>query len=287
MSIFARTRPLTSAGWGASIIEDIDGLTPENCKRLGQLAARELVVVLRNQNLSTDEEVRICNQIGRVERLPSEIFHRCPQNSSGELYTDIQRVTGERDSQGRPTGLFYHNEDLDWHVNRASSFENRMPLVWLRAVKGVEGSRTSWINTQAAFQDLSGSVKQRLRGMSGFFGYKSGHYSPVTDFKDHVNKVPFPVVYKNPVNGREALYFPFHQIFGIQGMSETEFSGLAAELKDHLLQDKYIYHHDWKDGDIVLSEQWCTLHKRWSFDVSNRLLHRVTMDYEGYQQPGL
>ena len=286
MSISTQVRPLTKHGWGASIGLDLKSLSANELVEVGQLAATNLILVARNQRLSTRDEVRICNIIGKVEQLPVEIHHRCPRDSEGNSVPIIQRVTGQKDSHGRPTGLFYHNQELDWHVNRASSFEDRKPLVWLRAVQGVEGSRTSWINSRQAFSDLSDSMKSELRSMKGFYGYRSGLYSPVTDFKNHINKSPFPIVYHHPLNGDEALYFPFHQIFGIEGMSEREFSRFSEVIKQHLLKDQYIYHHDWCEGDIVLSEQWCTLHKRWPVDVSERLLHRITMDYRGYTQPG-
>lgn len=280
-------KPLAHAGWGATCRVNLRDLSSQELQKLGQIAATELLLVLRDQQLSVAEEVNACREIGMVEQLPDEIFHRCPKDAEGREFSIIQRVTGERDSKGQPTGLFYHNEELDWHVNRASSFESRKPLVWLRAIKGVEGSRTSWINCQMAFEDLPDTKKMELRSLKGYFGYGSGKYSPVTDFKNHINESPFPIVYRHPLSGKEALYFPFHQLFGIEGMGEDEFTDFSDEIKKHLLNEKYIYHHDWKDGDIVLSEQWCTLHKRWRFDVSNRLLHRVTMDYQGYRQPSL
>ena len=43
-------------------------------------------------------------------------------------------------------------------------------------------------------------------------------------------------------------------------------------LKNHILQDKYRYDHYWKDGDLVVSEQWLTIHKRHAFDKMNERL---------------
>ena len=43
-------------------------------------------------------------------------------------------------------------------------------------------------------------------------------------------------------------------------------------LKNHILQDKYMYHHYWRDGDIILSDQDITLHidlGRISEDINN------------------
>ena len=40
------------------------------------------------------------------------------------------------------------------------------------------------------------------------------------------------------------------------------------------------YDHYWEDGDVVISEQWLSIHKRWEFKrMSERILHRIAFDY--------
>ena len=36
-------------------------------------------------------------------------------------------------------------------------------------------------------------------------------------------------------------------------MSEEDSWKLVEQLRDHVLQEKYIYHHDWQDGDVVIA----------------------------------
>ena len=63
-------------------------------------------------------------------------------------------------------------------------------------------------------------------------------------------------------------------------MTEEQSRTFIEKLRDHVLQEKYMYHHEWQDGDIVLSEQWLGIHKRWHFeDISNRVLHRICLDF--------
>ena len=48
-----------------------------------------------------------------------------------------------------------------------------------------------------------------------------------------------------------------------------------------MLNEEFIYHHDWDDGDVVISEQWLSVHKRWYFeDMDKRLLHRIAFNYD-------
>ena len=63
-------------------------------------------------------------------------------------------------------------------------------------------------------------------------------------------------------------------------MTEEESKVIMDPLIEHTTQEKYIYHHDWDDGDLVISEQWLGIHKRWKFEgMPNRLLHRAVFDF--------
>lgn len=263
---------------GLRVDGKLNAMSPEDLIRIAVKSIENLVVLIPGQSLSVEEQDRICRTMGTVEEIPQEIWHRCPEDQFGNVVNSIQRVTGAKDQSGKPKGLFYHNETLDWHVNRASAFHDRKGLVWLSAESGVEGSKTSWCNMEKAFSDLSEGFQQELREMSGYYGYRAGAYSPVIDFKDHKSEEPHPIVVKNRVSGAEALYFPFHQILGIEGLDEESFQSLKQRIYEHCTQEKYLYHHEWRVGDVIISDQWSTLHKRWSCDVSRRLLFRVTFE---------
>lgn len=271
---------ISGVNWGLLIEEDICQLTARQWNEIGRLANEHILILLRGQALSPQLEVEVCRSIGEVEVMPNSILHRCPKDGGGVPFREIQRVTGRRDQGGSPTGLFYHNEELDWHVNRASNLKERKSLVWLYAKEGTFGSRTSWINTELAYRDMEPGMKEKLRNCKVYLGYSPGKYSPVEDFKKHINSTATEVVIYNSYSQRSGLYFPFNQIFGIEGLDESESAAFIEEVKKTLLNERYIYHHDWRDGDLIISEQSFSLHKRWAFDVSHRLLHRITMDWK-------
>ena len=76
------------------------------------------------------------------------------------------------------------------------------------------------------------------------------------------------------------FYIQFLQIHQILGLDKDSSDKLIAKLRNHVEQEKYMYHHDWEDGDLVLSEQWLGIHKRWPFeDMPIRLLHRAAVDF--------
>ena len=47
-----------------------------------------------------------------------------------------------------------------------------------------------------------------------------------------------------------------------------------------------MYHHYWDEGDIVMSDQDITLHKRWQFDgMKDRLMWRLAHDVSNVGTP--
>lgn len=231
------------------------------------------VVVLRNQNLTPDEEVRVCKMIGNVQE-----YTDTERTKHIACHPNILRVTGQKDQHGEP-GLFGHTSALDWHANQASNYD-RDPLIWLYGVEGTAGSCTSWIDMRKAYEDLPRQEKKSLQKIKITLGYKSGSYSDSKFFVEHhATDKPFDLVYTNEY-GITGLYFPFLQIFGMQGLDRLQFEDTMSMLKEHVLQDEYRYDHYWQDGDVVISEQWLTIHKRWECDfMEDRVLHRIAFDY--------
>ena len=252
---------------------DIKNATQDTADLVTEALLEHIIVVIRKQNLTPEDEVRFCKMIGNVEDYTSNEFVK-EYTAPIAVGDNILRVTAEKDEYGNE-GLFGHASTLDWHANKTSN-PNREPLIWLYAVKGSAGSRTSWINMAKAWEHLDDDLKEQVKTKQIICGYEKGRVSESGYFIDHVGKEPFDIYYKNPV-GVEGMYFPFLQIFNEDP--------LFPKLKEHCLDPFFQYHHDWEDGDIVISDQWLSLHKRWEFDkMDQRLLHRIAFDYRNYNE---
>jgi taurine dioxygenase len=275
------------------LIEDLDlkKATVEQAHEIARLLTTNTVVVVRDQDLSPQDEVDFCSKIGKVESFKGrkeeaeknqmfEITSKLTGFLVPETDDQVIRVTGEKDELGRP-GLFGHVSDLDWHCNQAAN-PWRDPIVWLYGVKGTAGSRTSWINTILCYDDLSEDKKDEYDEIQTVNAYKAGGYSPDFFYKEvDINYHWNPNIVQTNVAGKTGLFFPFLQMHEVVGMTEEESRNFIIEVRDHLLQDKYMYHHDWRDGDVVISEQWLGLHKRWKFeDIENRVLHRICFNFD-------
>jgi taurine dioxygenase len=271
-------------GWTV-IIEDFDlrQATQSQANIIAKLLATNTVIVIRGQKLTPHDEINFCSKIGVVE----DWTKRLPQGGdalNGFLVKNgnnkVIRVTGELDEHGRP-GLFGHVSDLDWHANQTAN-EWRHPIVWLYGVKGTAGSRTSWLNNIASYNDLDQQDKDYYKSIRMINGYKQGAYSESHFGKPiDINFTYKPNLVHTNIAGVTGLYFPFLQIHQIDGMDEDQSREFITKLQDHVLQEKYMYHHDWHDGDVVIAEQWLGVHKRWRFDaIDARVLHRICMGFE-------
>ena len=224
----------------------------------------DLICVTNIGKISPEEELKLAETLGKVQK-PE------PGNKRGqELHKQFK---GELPGIVHVTegGLFGHKEVLDWHANKPSD-PNRCSIVWIYAVKGSEGSVTSWIDNKKAYEDLSDEYKEWCNKIKFTCGFKKGGYTDDPTFHEHHNKDNVHnLVYTNEY-GQKGLFFPFYQI--MDGVPKT----LYDYLKNHILQDKYRYDHHWKDGDLVVSEQWLTIHKRHAFEKMNeRLMHRIAI----------
>lgn len=257
---------------------NLKNASDDQVKEIFEAVLNDGVVVLRNQFLSMDDEVEFCKRIGNCQE-----YTDVERTKHIACHPNILRVTGQKNEHGEE-GLFGHTSALDWHANQASNYE-RSPLIWLYGFKDTAGSCTSWIDMQAAYRDLPQVIKRELADVEITLGYKSGSYSNSNFFVEHhATDRPFKLVHTNDA-GKTGLYFPFLQIFGMVGYKEHDFRQTMNWLIEHVLQDKYRYDHHWKDGDVVISEQWLTIHKRHTFEhMDKRILHRIAFDYEKFFQ---
>jgi alpha-ketoglutarate-dependent taurine dioxygenase len=260
--------------WTVFIDEDLNTLSDDDIRQIGKLTVSNMCVVLRNQHLTPETELRICSVIGDYQRYPAD-YERIKHI---RLNDGILRVTGQKNTDGEP-GLFGHKAALDWHANQPSS-KDRQPLIWLYGESGTKGSRTSWINNIASYEGLSAEMKDKIKDIKVYCGYQAGRYSDSKFFIDHVNRENTINLVQTNKEGKTGMYFPFLQIFGFDGYSDEEYQKIMDELIAHVLKPEYCYHHEWEDNDVVISEQWLSIHKRWDFDkMEERVLHRIAFNY--------
>jgi alpha-ketoglutarate-dependent taurine dioxygenase len=271
-------------GWTV-ILENFDfkTATQEDINDVAKLLATNTLVVAKNQSLTVEDEVRVARMFDRPQEFhidkPGTYDHDCYQGAEVEGSEKLAlRVSGEKDSNGR-TGLAGWTDEMVWHCNDPHD-PDRRSLIWLYGVKGTVGSRTTWNNNILSYDELDEERRRPLEDLKLIMSnwckeaMDLGDDAPDTIAEYHPN-----LVMEN-IAGRKGFYFSFLQIDGFLGMPEEESKEIIEWLTQHTTQDKYCYHHDWEDGDVVIAEQWLGIHKRWPFEgIENRTLHRIAFDF--------
>jgi taurine dioxygenase len=62
-------------------------------------------------------------------------------------------------------------------------------------------------------------------------------------------------------------------------MEADEAQALYDELLHHMIQDRFSYQHAWQAGDVLMSDNRCSMHRASEWDEAShiRRLHRIIM----------
>ena len=287
-----KIKPLDHCGVEITDI-DICNLSADDYKEINEIFLQHLVIVLRNQPLLAIPYARLVQSIGNIANwgqcihdsrenyiAPGSIPNIDPFTFTGPDHAfPVQRVTGKR-INGEPSGIFGTGK-LDWHCNMNGP--DRARGVALQGVSGIAGTSTSWMDTTLAYAAMSDELKARCAGVVGRFEYapeiwaeglESWQYEYMLRNKEDFYNMPLVNVSER---GRPGLYFHYHNKCTFPSDPE-----LFDILKEHCFKPEFIYTHFWEPGDIVISDQLITLHKRDQDDPSilaERILHRYTFHF--------
>jgi len=266
-----RTRPL-SAALGAEVI-DVDlrrNIDDELAARLKGVWHRNLVILLRDQELSEEDQVRFAERFGPPAVIHTKQFVR--KHPAVMLISNIRE-------DGKPIGAL---PDGEMHFHSDQCHQERPAIASMLYAIEVpsRGGNTLFANAYTAYETLPADVKRRIEGRRALnaYDYDTAATKRGTKVADGVPSFAHPVVRTHPATGRKALYVNRLMTVRIEGLPEQESNELLDFLFDHQEQRQFVYEHVWRVGDIVMWDNRCTLHARTDFSADERrLMRRVTI----------
>jgi taurine dioxygenase len=119
---------------------------------------------------------------------------------------------------------------------------------------------------RAAFDSLPDETRARLRGLTALHRFGSGpadarrmYEGRLTAEQDKDRR--HPAVVRHPENDREILFVNPSHTRGFVGVEQDEATALIEELSAHAIQPAFIYHHHWRVGDVVMWDEYATMHR--------------------------
>ncbi len=253
---------------------DCAHLDADEAASLRQALLENLVICIRGQHLQPAQYHAAMSRLG-APRLQRSAMRLPEFDRIGIVSTEVTDALGDgkRVVQGE-----------SWHTDE--SFRPDPPnytTLYARILPSAGGD-TQFASMYAAYDDLPDATKQRIDGLQVLHCYDSSRKrgrvvslagAEATQLREAVH----PLVRVHPESGRKALYLNPNRMERILGMEPEESDPLLDALFEHATQPKYQYRHKWLDGDIVIWDDRCTMHKANADIPANerRLMHRIVL----------
>jgi taurine dioxygenase len=263
-----------TAALGA-IVEGIslsNELPQSSIDRLSELLVEHQVLLFRAQAITPEQQVRFASRFGELHVHPIyPVLPELPEILVLDTHAD-----------------FLPDND-NWHTD--VTFSQTPPLAGILAAKQLPsvGGDTLWSSNLAAYEALSGPMKQLLSGLTAEHSvvksFPAARWGTDPASKERFERavakhppVTHPVVRTHPVSGRKALFINEGFTTHINELSPRESDALLAFLFAHASQPQFTLRWHWSVNDVAFWDNRITQH----FAVADylperRVMHRATV----------
>ena len=252
---------------GVDLREPIDAMLKQ---KLLDTWHEHQVILLRNQMLDEDAQVRFAETFGPPARSTSGRAYKGVKNPAVMLVSNIRE-------DGKPIGALPDGE-MHFHTDQCHQATPAAATMLYAIEIPSKGGNTLFANAYKAYETLPDDIKQRLAGRRALNAYTTDTTVRSTSYEGANSSCWHPAVRTHPATGRKALYVNRLMTREIEGLPREESDALLQMLFDHQEQPQFVYEHVWRPGDILMWDNRCTLHARTDFSAGERrLLRRVTL----------
>jgi len=248
--------------------------TPETQRALLDALHQNLVLCIRGQHLAPVAFRDAMARFGTpVKRLQLAATPECDEVNI--ISSEDRDVLG--DGKKLVNGASWHTDD--------SFMREPCSLTMLHGVVvPSRGGDTQFLNMYAAYEALSPDLKARLSGLRVIHKYQSSRQTnrvskrPASEMAAMPEAI-HPLVRTHPETGRKALYLNANRMEQVVGLDRAESDRLLDQLVAHAIEPRFQYRHVWRQGDVVIWDNRCTMHKANADypEDEQRLMHRVVV----------
>jgi taurine dioxygenase len=268
------TQPLSEA-LGAEIlgIDLAEALSDEAFAEIERVWHANLVILLRDQHLSEDDQVRFAGRFG-----PLAVSHTRRFNTENPAVMLISNIR----ENGKPIGALPDGE-MHFHTDQCHQEKPAKGSMLYALEIPRTGGNTLFANCYRAYETLPEEIKARIAGRKAInaYDYDAAATKRGSKIRDGIPYYAHPIVRTHPATGRKALYVNRLMTVAIEGMDDDEGADLLELLFDHQEKPEFVYEHVWRVNDLLLWDNRCTLHARTDFSPEERrLMRRVVISGE-------
>jgi taurine dioxygenase len=277
-----KVTPLSSA-CGAEI-EGVDlarDLPEETIAAIKAAWARHLVLVIRGQTITQEQQLRFAARFGELgERKVAQAREELRPLASGVQQTDPRvMLVSNIKVDGAPVGAFGDGE-MWFHIDSGySARPYKYTFLYALALPST-GGNTRFSNMYKAYEAVPSALKARLAGRKALHIHeykRSAKVDVPDDLSDSLHYF-HPVFTTHPDTGRKTLFVDRLMTARIEGLAREESDDILEQLYTIGERPAFIFEHVWRLGDVVMWDNRCTTHARtWFPPEENRLLQRCTV----------
>jgi len=272
-----KVRPITPAiGAEISAVDLSLPLDDATFAEIHRAFLEHLVIVLRDQHITPEQQVAFTRRFGPVLRVPY-VRHM-------EEHPDVIAVIKEADEQR--VSVF----GGDWHSDFSSLPEPPLATVLYAREVPPCGGDTLFANQYLAWESLSDGMRRMLEARRALHAGRPYGTRPAVDPERMLRSVhidrghaeadierPHPIARTHPATGRRALYVNPIYTVRVEDLTEEESRPLLSQLYATATRPEFCCRVRWQPGTLVAWDNRCTLHYAVNdYDGHRRELHRTT-----------
>ena len=271
-------RPLTQGPLGAEIVGmDVTSRFGERERHACiDALCRHRVLVFRDQSLTPAQFLAFGQRWGQPVR---HVLDQLRMKNFPEI---MQIGNIGTTSSGEQV---HHGADY-WHTDQSYDADPVSATMLYSILAPKKGGETQFADLMHAYECLPKKKRASLEAMTVNHRYgasSQGKVARISQVQRHtVPPVQHALVREHPLSGRRSLYAICGTPEQIEGMSVKASTSLLDELRAHALQERFIYRHPYRAGDIVLYDTSATLHSATTIPKAaglhdRRLLWRISV----------
>jgi alpha-ketoglutarate-dependent 2,4-dichlorophenoxyacetate dioxygenase len=244
------------------------------------------VLVFRGQAVTDDAQIAFSRCFGPLEITPP------PTPGAGTHLVILTTIDNDGKVVPADHRIALRNKANQlWHTD--STFKSTPALASVLSARIIpeHGGETEYVSTRLAWDRLDATMQQRIADLFAWHDYSHSRGKIAPNIVGAEERAALPpqcwrMVWKNPANGRGALYIASHA-YAIEGVEQGAAQQLIAELTDAATAPGSSYTHTWRQGDVVMWDNRATLHRGrpWPAHEARRMV-RTTIsatDADGLQ----
>ncbi len=239
-----------------------------------QLFDEHSALLFPSQSINDDDHTRLAQMFGPLENREAMAQGRAVEFTVSPVSNEVDG--GVSDAEALHTLNLRAN--MLWHTD--STFLPIPALVNLLTAKVVpeQGGQTELASTRVGWAEMPAHLKEKLKDaviwhrLSHSRQQVSAELGAMPEMRQWPDR-PWRAIWPNPVTKEDALYIASHA-FAVEGMGLDEGQALISEAIAFCTQEKYVYSHDWRVGDVLIWDERAMLHRGqpWPYEQARTLM---------------